>query len=83
MMTEEERNEIIAQMQAEAQAAQAAQAAAAPASTTEPAAQPQQEPAAAAVAFDENDESTWGTPGRNSPCPCGSGKKFKHCHGSL
>jgi len=21
--------------------------------------------------------------GRNSPCPCGSGKKFKHCHGSL
>ena len=19
--------------------------------------------------------------GRNSPCPCGSGKKFKHCHG--
>ncbi len=20
-------------------------------------------------------------PGRNSPCPCGSGKKFKHCHG--
>ena len=22
-----------------------------------------------------------GTPGRNSPCPCGSGKKYKHCHG--
>ena len=21
------------------------------------------------------------TPGRNSPCPCGSGKKYKHCHG--
>ncbi|MBR5398516.1 MAG: SEC-C domain-containing protein [Bacteroidales bacterium] len=20
-------------------------------------------------------------PGRNDPCPCGSGKKFKHCHG--
>ena len=20
---------------------------------------------------------------RNSPCPCGSGKKFKHCHGKL
>ena len=19
--------------------------------------------------------------GRNDPCPCGSGKKFKHCHG--
>lgn len=22
-------------------------------------------------------------PGRNDPCPCGSGKKFKHCHGKL
>jgi preprotein translocase subunit SecA len=30
---------------------------------------------------DPNDPSTWrGTP-RNAPCPCGSGKKFKHCHG--
>jgi preprotein translocase subunit SecA len=25
----------------------------------------------------------WERTGRNSPCPCGSGKKFKHCHGSL
>ncbi|MBT0957650.1 preprotein translocase subunit SecA [Alphaproteobacteria bacterium KMM 3653] len=33
--------------------------------------------------FDENDESTWGNPGRNDLCPCGSGKKFKHCHGQL
>ncbi len=24
---------------------------------------------------------TWGKVGRNEPCPCGSGKKFKHCHG--
>ena len=24
---------------------------------------------------------TGGSPGRNSPCPCGSGKKYKHCHG--
>ncbi len=32
--------------------------------------------------FDENDPSTWGNPGRNQPCPCGSGRKFKHCHGS-
>ena len=22
-------------------------------------------------------------PGRNEPCPCGSGRKFKHCHGAL
>ncbi|MEY8881487.1 preprotein translocase subunit SecA [Donghicola sp. XS_ASV15] len=31
--------------------------------------------------FDEKDPSTWGDPGRNDPCPCGSGEKFKHCHG--
>jgi preprotein translocase subunit SecA len=24
-----------------------------------------------------------GKVGRNDPCPCGSGKKFKHCHGKL
>ena len=23
------------------------------------------------------------TLGRNSPCPCGSGRKYKHCHGAL
>jgi preprotein translocase subunit SecA len=28
-----------------------------------------------------NDPSTWGKVGRNEQCPCGSGKKFKHCHG--
>ena len=25
----------------------------------------------------------WQSTGRNNPCPCGSGKKFKHCHGRL
>ncbi len=30
----------------------------------------------------ENPES-WGKVGRNEACPCGSGKKFKHCHGAL
>ncbi|NDV02686.1 preprotein translocase subunit SecA [Pseudoroseicyclus tamaricis] len=33
--------------------------------------------------FDPEDQSTWGNPGRNDPCPCGSGKKFKHCHGAF
>ena len=33
--------------------------------------------------FDENDPATWGNPSRNDPCPCGSGKKFKQCHGAL
>ena len=32
--------------------------------------------------FDEDDPATWGDPGRNATCPCGSGKKFKHCHGA-
>ncbi|MEK9671060.1 MAG: preprotein translocase subunit SecA [Rhodospirillaceae bacterium] len=32
---------------------------------------------------DPNDEGTWGRVPRNSPCPCGSGKKYKHCHGKV
>jgi preprotein translocase subunit SecA len=27
------------------------------------------------------DPSTWGKVAPDAPCPCGSGKKFKHCHG--
>jgi preprotein translocase subunit SecA len=34
-------------------------------------------------AIDPNDPSTWRNTARNSPCPCGSGKKYKHCHGKL
>ena len=30
---------------------------------------------------DPNNPATWGKIGRNEDCPCGSGKKFKHCHG--
>jgi preprotein translocase subunit SecA len=33
--------------------------------------------------FVESDMSTWGNPGRNDLCPCGSGNKFKYCHGKL
>ncbi|WP_117196117.1 preprotein translocase subunit SecA [Rhizobium terrae] len=29
------------------------------------------------------DPSTWGKVGRNEACPCGSGKKYKHCHGAF
>ncbi len=28
-----------------------------------------------------NNPASWGKVGRNEACPCGSGKKFKHCHG--
>lgn len=38
---------------------------------------------AAADGFVEDNPKTWGNPGRNDRCPCGSGKKFKHCHGRL
>lgn len=31
--------------------------------------------------MDPNDPTTWGKVSRNSACPCGSGKKYKHCHG--
>ncbi len=34
-----------------------------------------------ATAVDPNDPATWAATPRNAPCPCGSGKKFKHCHG--
>jgi preprotein translocase subunit SecA len=36
-------------------------------------------PAAAAAPFVRGDRKV----GRNEPCPCGSGKKYKHCHGAL
>ena len=32
---------------------------------------------------DANDMSTWRNVGRNAACPCGSGRKYKHCHGKL
>ncbi|NKB42872.1 MAG: preprotein translocase subunit SecA [Alphaproteobacteria bacterium] len=30
---------------------------------------------------DPNNPESWGKVARNEPCPCGSGKKYKHCHG--
>ena len=38
-------------------------------------------PRVAPEARNANDPSTWGKVGRNEVCPCGSGKKYKHCHG--
>ena len=32
-------------------------------------------------AFAADDSATWGRVPRNAPCPCGSGRKYKHCHG--
>ena len=32
---------------------------------------------------DMGDSKTWNNTPRNAPCPCGSGKKYKHCHGAI
>jgi preprotein translocase subunit SecA len=84
-LSEEERQAMLQQLaqqqQAAAQPAPAADArVAAPAMANGGAAARVGMPA---PGFDENDRSTWGNPGRNELCPCGSGKKFKHCHGRL
>ncbi|HKU65094.1 MAG TPA: SEC-C metal-binding domain-containing protein, partial [Rhizomicrobium sp.] len=34
-------------------------------------------------AVDPNNPGTWDKVQRNAPCPCGSGRKYKHCHGAL
>jgi preprotein translocase subunit SecA len=36
---------------------------------------------AQSVPRDPNNPGSWGKVGRNENCPCGSGKKYKHCHG--
>ncbi len=81
-----ERRRMIAEMQEQMQARVAAAAEAdearrqpAPAGTMafahgSPAAEEELDPA---------NPETWGKTGRNAPCPCGSGKKYKHCHGRL
>ncbi len=75
-LSEEEQREMLAQMMAQQQALQQ------PAQDPGPAADTGGE-GAAIPGFVEDDPSTWGNPGRNAKCPCGSGKKFKHCHGRL
>jgi len=82
-MTEEEQKQMMAQLMEQQKQLQAA------ASRENAGSAKAAAPAAAAASastkegFDENDPSTWGNPGRNEACPCGSGKKFKHCHGRL
>ncbi|MGQ0611871.1 MAG: preprotein translocase subunit SecA [Paracoccaceae bacterium] len=79
-LTEEQQRQMLAQVVAQQQAQQQAQAAARAAATAAPLVAA---PAAAKAGFDAEDPSTWGNPGRNDLCPCGSGEKFKHCHGKL
>ncbi|OZA07694.1 MAG: hypothetical protein B7Y02_13565 [Rhodobacterales bacterium 17-64-5] len=85
-MTQEEQQAMMAQMVAQQQAARvAAEPEVAPtveASLPAPAASVTAS-ATARPGFVETDPATWGNPSRNDPCPCGSGEKFKHCHGKL
>ncbi|WP_170411036.1 preprotein translocase subunit SecA [Ruegeria arenilitoris] len=79
-LSEEEQREMLAQMQAQQaqaqqqveQATERAEAVAEAEASGDP-----------RPGFVEDDPSTWGNPSRNDRCPCGSGKKFKHCHGRL
>ena len=57
---------------------------AAPGAAGQPRPQPQtRRSAIAAGTMDASDPSTWGKVARNAACPCGSGRKFKHCHGRM
>ncbi len=79
-LTPEQQEQLIKQLQAQQQAA----AAPAPEPVTADAGPGGSAQFPNAIpGFVEDDPSTWGNPGRNDPCPCGSGKKFKHCHGRL
>ena len=85
--------QIEAQMRAQQEAAAAAEAQAAAIGQAALAGAPDEAPArptqaaaarqAAVAEIDPEDPSTWGKVGRNAPCPCGSGKKYKHCHGRM
>ncbi|CTQ49291.1 preprotein translocase subunit SecA [Jannaschia donghaensis] len=76
-LSEEERqqmmDQIVAQQRAVADATQTSSGPAVPGGDS----------FAASPGFVESDPTTWGDPARNDPCPCGSGKKFKHCHGAF
>ncbi len=74
IMTQEEQQAMVAQMQVEA--GMDGESLRKPvADTTVP---KTAKPDRAAIG---TDPSTWTNLGRNVPCPCGSGKKYKHCHG--
>lgn len=86
-MSKEEQERLIQQMRQQQQqiagANAAAAAAAAPAAAAPAVAETATNPGTPAPGFVEDDQATWGNPSRNEACPCGSGKKFKHCHGRI
>ncbi len=79
-LSEEEQRDMLAQMQAQQAQAQKKVDDATNRAEAEAEAKASGDPL---PGFVEDDPSTWGNPSRNDLCPCGSGKKFKHCHGRL
>ncbi|WP_309664895.1 preprotein translocase subunit SecA [Tabrizicola sp.] len=88
-LTKDEQETMMRQMLAQQQPAEQPAVA-----VTKPAEKPAVKVAAPAMAgaeervplvagFVDTDPTTWGNPARNDLCPCGSGEKFKHCHGRL
>ena len=91
LMTQEQQDEMMRQMQ-ELQIAQQNKAAGIPEEedaiiTSQPGATGAPTAKAGAVdpvtGVNPDDPSTWAKVGRNGQCPCGSGKKFKQCHGKI
>ena len=78
-MTAEEQAQMVEQMKAQQAAAAAQQEKAVARATSDTSGVG----ATARDGFVEDDPSTWGSPSRNDACPCGSGDKFKHCHGRI
>ncbi|MBS1302492.1 preprotein translocase subunit SecA [Loktanella sp. SALINAS62] len=75
-MSPEQQQQLIAQMKAQAAAREDSAVERATSAKTAG-------DASARDGFVEDDPKTWGNPARNDACPCGSGKKFKHCHGRV
>ena len=72
LLTPEEQQALFAQLRARQEAQEAAMRTNEPATPSPPSGDGDRDP--------DNPE-TWGSVGRNESCPCGSGKKYKHCHG--
>jgi len=84
VMTPEEQQAMLARLQERAKVQEAAKAT----QPREPAlagagAMAAPAPAGSVSGVDPENPTTWGRSGRNEPCPCGSGKKYKHCHGRV
>jgi preprotein translocase subunit SecA len=77
-LTEEEQAEMLRQYEAQRAALQRRMVPVPVGADGEPVTE-----AASAGGPEQSPPAAWGEIGRNDPCPCGSGKKYKHCHGRL